>query len=424
MRRRSSGRIAMGLALLPWLAACRDQTVDPMLEVAGELRALRTQWQERSTPASVAPTTARPEVDRALAPLRDAMQELANGQQALQARQMLLVQELQRWSQLLVEQTAGAARNDAAALTTRLRDLEAALQQQDQRHREVEAMLGSALDRTADRLEQFLLRLDAVVAPAPVPAAAPAPAAPADAAATPASAPPTAPSAPGSPPASSPTPGSAAGVERPRGLARGAASQPLLWGIVLAVATTLATVGCWRLLRRNGARRLGDGDVPLATDPGLDRLLAEARTLADPIAATAATEPRSHAAAEPAGNDEFVVLEDDASLRSVEPGPAPAPCDPVVAPATAMAAAAPHCAPPSLRLSWAVPRRPDAARAAALSRLAADPRVLRRPTPTVGIEHGHLVATFVPLPWLSTGEHLDLHRCLGEAIAAADRNPR
>lgn len=167
--------------LMPWIllaAACSDAAPSAADEVAGELRALRL---------ALAAGDARPresvDVQAALQPLRGALEALSVSQRDLAARQIALAQELQRWSQLLSESVAGARADEAKAMATKLQELERQLQAQDARHHEVETLIQGALERTADRLDDFLKRLHAPArttvppvgndgAPAPAPAAA------------------------------------------------------------------------------------------------------------------------------------------------------------------------------------------------------------------------------------------------------------
>ena len=94
-------------------------------------------------------------------PLREALAQLASSQRDLSGRQATLTQEMRRWTQLLVASMQSGDSEEAAKLSKRLADLENTIAAQDVRHREVEEMLGSALDRTADQLEDFLKRLGA-----------------------------------------------------------------------------------------------------------------------------------------------------------------------------------------------------------------------------------------------------------------------
>ena len=154
--------------LLP--TSCGEPSTPPDSEVAAELRALRTLLaQQQRASAAAQPTVAgvadRGQITTALQPLREVLTGLAESQRDLQTRQVTLTQEMQRWSQLLVETASGARQEEAKAMTQRLQQLEKALQEQDKRHREVEALMQGALERTADRLEDFLRRLEGTVRP-------------------------------------------------------------------------------------------------------------------------------------------------------------------------------------------------------------------------------------------------------------------
>ena len=154
------------LAVVASFGACSESAAGGSREVAGELRALR-QAMQQAAPATPGPAIDRNQIGAALEPLREVMTALGQEQRELQARQLTLTQELQRWSQLLAQTATGATRSESEALTARLQTLEATLKAQDERHRQVEELLGRALDRTADRLDEFLHRLGAD-APAPV----------------------------------------------------------------------------------------------------------------------------------------------------------------------------------------------------------------------------------------------------------------
>ena len=151
--------IVAGLALL--LGACSEASPSAAEEVAGELRALRMALAQQAQ-AVGAPPSERVDVATALAPLRTVLDTLATSQRELAERQVALAQEMQRWSQLLVESVAGARVDEAKAMTRRLGELEARLEQQNARHREVEVLLQGALERTADQLDGFLKRLDTI----------------------------------------------------------------------------------------------------------------------------------------------------------------------------------------------------------------------------------------------------------------------
>lgn len=152
-------RIVAGCVLLA--AACSEASPSAAEEVAGELRALRMALaQQRHAVGSA--SSEMVDAQTALAPLRAALEALAASQRELAERQVALTQEMQRWSQLLVESVAGARADEAKAMAKRLGEFEARLKEQDSRHHEVEALLQGALERTADQLDAFLKRLETI----------------------------------------------------------------------------------------------------------------------------------------------------------------------------------------------------------------------------------------------------------------------
>lgn len=156
-----------GFALLV-LAACAEPGDDGVREVAAELRALRLSLRDARNlappPAAAAPDRAG--LSQALQPMQELVDQLARQQQQLGTQQAALVGELQRWTAVVgpalaagSSQAGEAARAELTAMAARLQQLEAALAAQEVRHREVETLLGKTLDRTADRLEEFLRRV-------------------------------------------------------------------------------------------------------------------------------------------------------------------------------------------------------------------------------------------------------------------------
>lgn len=156
--RRCLGACAGAAALSIAFGACDRQGGGS--ELADEIRALRLAMQERAVAREAAPAAGQ--VTAALSPLREALAELVQTQRTLAERQVQLGGELQRWSQLLVDDANEERANEARALTERLAAIEATMREQDERHREVEALLTGALDRTASQLESFLTRVAAV----------------------------------------------------------------------------------------------------------------------------------------------------------------------------------------------------------------------------------------------------------------------
>lgn len=170
---------------LPWLllllaicTSCDPRTVEiqGLDELTSEIRSQRLRNQQSaSTPIDAAATSAvqiQPageQIQQAMAPLREVLTQLGANQGALSAQQATLTQELRRWTQLLVQSMHSQQDQEAVQLGERLAALEQSIAQQDARHREVEAMLGSALDHTANRLEDFLKRLGTKQALSPTP---------------------------------------------------------------------------------------------------------------------------------------------------------------------------------------------------------------------------------------------------------------
>lgn len=395
-----------GLAwlLVCLLAACSEPVDDAQFEVAAELRALRLALQQQGGAASPRSSdSARQDVAEALQPLREALEQLVREQRELATRQLLLSQALQQQA----EAAGGAARGEVQGLAERLRQVEATLQTQDARHREVEELMGRALDQASERLEQFLQRLPRL------PAAAEPPAPPT----------PTAPAAPGGAPAAegaAPPAGGAAGgaqkighgesVGRPRSREY---QQPWWWLVLVAGAAASVLGYCWRLRRQplalagpsagfdrgteelwTAARLLGEPAVPAGGGHGAasPQVVAAAPVAAALVAATAPTAPLLP---EGMAGEEFVIE----GLDEVE-------VDDDTLPAGGTAAA-------PLLLRW---RLPVADAAAAMPRamafLAADGRVLRRPAPMVVAGTRCLEVACHVLPSLLPGERTALFLAL------------
>ncbi len=364
-------------ALVAWAAcaACDGPAVDSGTEIAQELRALRSSLREaRSQSTQPADAAA------VLLPLRGAVEAIAQEQRTLAERQSQLVQELQRWSQLVVARTASADDTAVQALTARLQQLEQDLAAQQRRHSEVEATLRAALDRTADHLEAFLRRLEA---------------------------PPPAPDRPKDGPASPPgeaAPEPAAAAEPRRGAA------PAWFGLAL-FAAALAGHLLWRSTRTAHAAVRRDGPEVGAMDPAVDQLWAAAEELG---AAAMQASPEPLAASEPMALADLSTVAD----RFVPPGPPAGAAAPEPDPAPHVAAPA-RVARPAI-VAFVLPSSSqDAARAASTVRdlLAADPRVLRRPAPEVAAADGRIAVHCSLLPTLSPGERAHLEQRLRDAVA-------
>lgn len=388
--------------LASWLAfaACDDAQPSAESEVAAELRALRAVLVDRGTAGGERAAFDGAQMVAALAPLREAIDALAKHQSELQQRQLSLTQEMQRWSQLLVQSVGGAQRDESQALQGRLQKLEAELKTQEARHREVEALLQKALDSTADRLEDFLKRLgnEGASPPAPAPSTAP--------------------------------PKSVGDAARARRAQRVAAAWT--WGTVALVGLSFGAVGFrrWRRERARGAKESHRATEPVAPDSGAQEIWAAAALLGEAVGrlreSTAAgsngTQPIPAIETASTGDDrgaphdgealEFVVL-DDELLQGGSGDAAPARPSPV----------------PESMPGPGLPPRPDAevcrvraadparAMAAVLQVLGDDPRVLRRPEPTVRCGRDSVEISFRPLPGLPPGERSHLEQRLRDACA-------
>lgn len=384
-----AGWRAWALAAMAALGACSPGTDDASLEVAAELRALRLAMQQ-----------ARPElaadkghVAEALSPLREVLDRLVAEQKDLHTRQLTLTEELHRWSQLLAQQVTGQPRADSEALTARLAQLEAALQAQDARHREVEALLGGALDRTADRLEDFLQRLQGK-------------------AGQPNGVAPGAPKAEGG--SADPKGTDAAPVDPKVGAveagARARRQAANGWWIAVLSAAALVGLGfAWRL-RRSAAAEFARADEVPGPDRGVEEIWAAAAMLGEAVgrlretASGQESEPEAPPALGPGDlpDDDVFVLDDDVPD---ELGAAVA-----VAPGNQEAVAGPR--PVSLHL-----RTGDPARAIdAVQRvLGDDPRVLRRPAPEVLRQGDGLRVHFAVLPSLAAGQRAHVEQRVRDA---------
>jgi hypothetical protein len=391
------------------LAACDEAQPTASSEVAAELRALRAVLVQRGTEPT--PTAAAPDaaaLTAALAPLREVLDGLVKQQRELQQRQLELTQELQRWSQLLVESVGTTRREDGVAMTARLQELETTLKAQEERHRDVEKLLQDALDRTADRLEDFLKR----VSPERTAPATPVPGNP---------------TTTETPPETPPKSVGDAGVLRTSRRTAGT-----VWWSAVAVLGVLCGVVCFRRWRRHaGDTRSPVGDsldapaAPSATDPGVQEIWAAAALLGEAVGRLR----ESHAGGSeraPAANDattagsattdladdrgtpadahgaelgEFVVL-DDELMRTQQD--------------TLAGREAPTAKPPTT-VCHVRTDDPTRAMTAALAFLGSDPRVLRRPEPTVRCGRASLEVAFRALPDLSPGDRTHLEQSLRDA---------
>lgn len=399
MRPKSSWLLAV--AAFAGLAACTDAGPSAAEEVAGEIRALRLLLAQQARTAS-APSSPGESLDvqAALAPLQSAMTALAGSQRELADRQAALTQEMQRWSQLLVESVGAARADEAKAMAAKLHELEQSLKSQDARHREVETLIQGALDRTADRLEDFLQRLPGATPPRSGGGGS---------------------AAPGTTPAAT-----GGGMDDPQQAAGG---SPLVrspqnamrwWWLVL---TGLGAVVATFFLRRAHRPSIDQVATSLSLPPAAPAersveeiwaaaaLLGEAvgrlrQTVGNPAAPEAT--PADAAAAgpnepvEPPLDDVFVLAEDD---------------DRELATANANGVAAAPSRPPGPPLETMVAHVPGAVpEARILAALAAEPQVLRRPAPACRAFAGTLEVRFHVLPGTSPGERTRLLQRLRDAV--------
>lgn len=424
----------VALALLAAATVGCERGADPaQVELAAELRALR-QTLAVVPPAAGSPAASpvdeRRAVGEALAPMREALDGLLQAQRDLAARQLSLTQELQRWTALLATGLQGApspkSSADAAALAQRLAELERTMADQDQRHREVEALLQGALDRTAERLEDFLNRVEQLK-PAGTGTAVPV----------------------------APT-GHGAGHG-----GDGSSPQRGGWPWPAALAGGFALVVALLLLRRlvqpdraAALPRSAESPPDLAAAAPhperaavaageVDQIWAAAALLGEAVgklrsqpavAAEPSTVGGPHDVGAPEHEldlDDIFVVDDlgDDELADNDPGDnepaagsAPAAAPVVVRPP----AAAPHQNAPAPTIPAPSPgtvtcrlrvRDADAARSAVVRLLLADPRVLLHPGPRLTEAGSELHVAFGVLPGLPAGERSQLEQSLRDAVA-------
>jgi hypothetical protein len=455
-------RRSLTLVLCALLGACAEPNDDAQREVAAELRALRLALREPAPTAATGSAPASGPADRAaltaaLQPLHELVSQLQRQQQQLGGQQSHLVGELQRWTTVVGpllaaghNQAAEAARTELAGMAQRLQQLEQTLAAQDARHREVEALLGQALDRTTDRLEQFLQRVaprretapeaegapaGGAIAPGPTPQAEAVPGSSVPGNSVPGNSVPGN-SVPGNSVPGNSVPGSSRiGAASPRAWLRSARpAEVAAWLGSLVVALAVGVGFAFRRRRAGGAEL-----APAVPDPAVADLLAVAPMLGpepvcpmldappEPVVVpAAATGDPTVEAVRPAAPDDdlpddgLFVLE-DAELVSGETEPLaeslalpqsalpappeptapqePAPQPPGPAPELpAVVAATPRTAP----RVWVVPSQDPAAAAARLQGFwAGEPRLCREPAPEVSIGPGLLLVTCWPRPGLA-----------------------
>lgn len=378
-------------------ASCTDPGPTADSEIAAEVRALREALR-RTSPGEPGAAEEAARWAAVLQPMREALKTLAAEQRQLAEKQLALTQELQRWSQLLVESTSAARRDESSALTARLHLLETALKEQNTRQRETEAVLQKALDHTADRLEDFLKRLER----------------------TPADTTPPTDALPAGPAVPEPAPKSVGTVGAPR---RRAGTTAAWWWVGTAAAVAGLGVAWAVRSRRQSVREAGPAGatsvLPEARAASQDvqeiwaaaALLGEAvgrlrESHTNPAAAPTAepiAEPRGpHASVErpPAeAEEEFVVLDDELLHPAISGVPAP------------------RRQPPESSVCRIRTDDPARAMQAALLVLADDPRVLRRPEPSVRCGRDSVEVTFRAVPGLPAGERVHLEQRLRDVCA-------
>lgn len=440
---------AFGLAALLLVPGCSPSSSE-LGEVAAELRALRL--QARSGPT---PVVEKPQVAEALSPLRTALDGLLATQRDLQAQQLELAREMQRWSQLAGDSASAARNEEGRAFAQRLQELEQKMAQQEARHREVETLLRGALDRTSERLESFLLQLQS----APRPGAA-------EASGTPAT-----------PPAAGAVEPKAGAVDNRRGSMSGAPASrsgvpgTIGWWILLVGSLLVGGNLFLRAMRGRGANLVlrPSDEGPLAPAQEVEpRAAAPALQSAEEIWAAAAllgeavdrlrrgkdaapSGPGPEAPRHQPGDLDFAGLDDqdlfvvdglddtvpaaDTVVLNPAPRPvvAPAPEVPIpevppLAPAVVVPAAREHLASPRTvaavvprrapaQLSFRLrPRDPAHACSALLQILREDPRVLLRPEPRVQGAGPEVVCHFAVLPGLPAGECSVLEQRLRDSV--------
>lgn len=410
-------------AIVALFAACSDPAAeDGLREVAGELRALRVELQAKAAtpPGAPAPAAFEPaKLAEAMAPLREILTALVRDMADMQTRQAALTQELQRWSQLLAQSVAEGHKAEATALQQRIDQLEADLQRQAARQRQAEGLMSDALDRTSQKIEDFLKRLEGTGGGGQAqpgngqgdPTGGQANAGGGGAATE---------------PSVQPQPGN-----RPSARRRGASP----WWYVLGVFGLGAGgwFALWLRRENTAARREAAGSS--AADDGARELWAAAALLGEAVGrlrqqeAEGAAQPEGAAAKALPAPQALVAAEPqtEPATPAVEPPPADHEVDEVfvledfdfdaeppaaaTAPATPPPVANPRRDAAPAELEFHLPCREPRQRAAAVLAVALrDPRVLRRPVPIVLPEPYGVHVRCAVLPTLSPGQrgHLEL----------------
>jgi len=155
-------------SLLALAATSCSPDPDPQLRLERQadlkvMQKLLVQLTQLQTSRQAAPQdVSADQIATAMSPLREVLGELGKSQRDLSERQATLTKEMRQWTQLLVASMSEKQNEQATAMGKRLEELERTIAEQDQRHRQVEELMSTALTRTADQLEQFLKRLDNV----------------------------------------------------------------------------------------------------------------------------------------------------------------------------------------------------------------------------------------------------------------------
>ncbi|MEC9047598.1 MAG: hypothetical protein VYA51_06255 [Planctomycetota bacterium] len=353
------------LACLLSAAGCtRDAEVDALVR---EIRADRLQRQRAADDAS----RRAPEAGAT----RAVLEGLADAQRQLAEQQVELAKELRQWTQVVATNAGERGAAEATALQTRLKALEARLEEQRARHAATEELIGRTLNQTAAQLEAFLKRMESVDATQGAGAAA----APDKGAAAP-------------PPAGPPTRGR---DER----------QASLWPMWTAAGMAIVA-GVWLLRQPAGTPQRAPSDVRVTPSPSIATApdAAGAQENVQELWGTAAL------------LGEAIVKIKSNSGDPPRPG---APLDPLTeaAPDAAGGHAGDERGPLQAEqvALFVAATNHDRTRGALMSALGKDPRILSEPGPQVDARDGGLQVTFCVVPGLSGGERAALEQRVYEA---------
>lgn len=313
--------------------------------------------------------------------LQEMLRQLAESQRALSSRQLELATELRQWTQLVAKSAGERQRSEAAALQSRLTDLETKIEAQRTRHAAAEELIRKSLNSTSEQLERFLQRLQ-----------------------------------PTGPATTPPSPGE----ERPRGAGReapppaagtsareGDERQASLWPMWSAAAMSILA-GVWLLRQPQRSRPSSQDRIRL----GADAVTPDAPTDA-PQVHEDAQDLWDTAALLGEAIGQFKAQADDPESQPPPPNPAPAPATRASEPAPG----APRQAPASVeRIRCRVPASDhERARSSMLAQLGRDPRVLAVPAPTIDSADGDLEVAFSVLPGMMEGERTAIEQRVYEA---------